>query len=309
MKFNAVLLTALGVATSVFAHGPPQSAEAIARREALVARTTEAYSKCAAKLKSRAEIDRRDKNTESFVNKYLESRGLEANFDKRVDSAAACVLAPEQEEGPFYVAGELIRDDIREDQNGIDLLLDLQLINVHTCEPLKDVLVDFWSCNVTGAYGGIASQKTAGLTFLRGLAKSDENGVVQVLTKFPGWYPGRAQHIHIKAHVNYTVSDNKVVGGAVPHTGQLLFDQSILTEINVLPPYTTNTNKFTPNAQDMIIVNQANKTVGYEPFMQITQTGSRMSDGLLGKQTLVLDPEVVASPVGGGGGFPPPPSS
>jgi protocatechuate 3,4-dioxygenase beta subunit len=58
------------------------------------------------------------------------------------------------------VSGELIRSDIREEQTGIDLLLDVQLLDVHTCKPLSNVLVDFWACNSTGIYSGVEAQNT-----------------------------------------------------------------------------------------------------------------------------------------------------
>lgn len=103
MKFDAALAPFLGLVNlaTVFAHGDPQPAAAIARREALVAEAAKTYSSCAKKIKSRDVIERRDANTQSFVNTYLESRGLEPNFDKRVESDGTCVLAPEEIEGPY----------------------------------------------------------------------------------------------------------------------------------------------------------------------------------------------------------------
>ncbi|KAF4624434.1 hypothetical protein G7Y89_g13738 [Cudoniella acicularis] len=304
MKFERVIAPVFGLANlaTILAHGPPQPAAALVRREALVVEAAKAYSSCAKKLKSREANDRRDAKTQSFVNSYLESRGLEPSFDKRIDSAnATCVLAPEEVEGPYYVSGELIRNDIREKQAGIDLLLDVQLLNVHTCEPLKNVLVDFWSCNSTGVYGGIGIENTLGLTFLRGLVKSDNDGVVQVLTKVPGWYTGRAQHIHVKAHVNYTIANNTVQGGSVVHTGQLYLNQSILSEINVLAPYSADPNPFTLNSADFIFTGEANATAGYDAYIHVTKTGKTLSDGLLGKITLALDPNKAATPVDMGG--------
>ncbi|KAH6663164.1 Intradiol ring-cleavage dioxygenase, partial [Halenospora varia] len=264
----------------------------IARRHALAAESAKTYSSCASRVQTRDVTARRDAKTQSFVNNYLSGRGLEPNFDKRVESATTCVLVPEEVEGPYYVSGELIRNDIREKEAGIDLLLDVQLLNVHTCQPLPNVLVDFWACNSTGVYSGVAAQNTVatkGLTFLRGLAMSDKDGIVQILTKVPGWYTGRAQHIHVKAHVNYTVSDGLLKGGAVVHTGQLYMNQSILSEINVLPAYAADLNPFTPNAQDFIFTGEANATAGYDPYIHVTRTGKTLSDGLLGKITLALD--------------------
>ena len=40
--------------------------------------------------------------------------------------------------------GEYVRFDIREDQEGIDTYVDVQLIDVSTCEPVSNVYIDFW---------------------------------------------------------------------------------------------------------------------------------------------------------------------
>jgi hypothetical protein len=95
-----MFLSSAGPAT-VLAHGSPQSATAISRRHALAAKTAEAYSTCAGKVQTRDIASRRGAKTLSFVNAYLAGRGLEPNFDNRVDSAATCVLVPEEIEGPY----------------------------------------------------------------------------------------------------------------------------------------------------------------------------------------------------------------
>lgn len=59
------------------------------------------------------------------------------------------------------LAGDLVRPDIRETQTGVDLLLDVQFLNVHTCEPLPKVIVDFWHCNSTGRYAGFSAEGTS----------------------------------------------------------------------------------------------------------------------------------------------------
>lgn len=147
----------------------------------------------------------------------------------------------------------LIRKDLRETEPGIDLLLDVQITNSNTCKPMSGVYVDFWSANGTGVYSGKEDEGTVGLTYLRGLQASDSNGVVQVLTKFPGYYSGRAQHVHVKAHVNGTVASNDTfVGGSVVHTGQLFFDQSTLDTVNTFYPYTEDPNTVTLNTGKFI---------------------------------------------------------
>lgn len=55
-----------------------------------------------------------------------------------------CFLSPEVTEGPYYVAGEYIREDITEDQAGVDLALDLQVYDVETCDPVPNVYLEIW---------------------------------------------------------------------------------------------------------------------------------------------------------------------
>ena len=66
------------------------------------------------------------------------------------------------------------------------------------CTPLANALVDMWHCDALGVYSDVSSQNTLGQRFLRGYQVSDANGQVQFLTIYPGWYAGRAVHIHFK---------------------------------------------------------------------------------------------------------------
>uniref|UniRef100_H3H631 Pectate lyase n=1 Tax=Phytophthora ramorum TaxID=164328 RepID=H3H631_PHYRM len=53
------------------------------------------------------------------------------------DCASQVHLEPEVTQGPYYVNGELVRSDVREDQEGVDLYADVQIIDVNTCEPVN----------------------------------------------------------------------------------------------------------------------------------------------------------------------------
>lgn len=43
------------------------------------------------------------------------------------------------------VVGEYIRKDLREEQKGVDLHLDVQVLDIETCEPIKDGFIEIWS--------------------------------------------------------------------------------------------------------------------------------------------------------------------
>jgi protocatechuate 3,4-dioxygenase beta subunit len=69
-----------------------------------------------------------------------------------------CVLASEQEVGPYYVNNELIRRDIRENRSGFPLLLELAIINSRSCKPLAQAAIDVWHCDASGVYSGYTTK-------------------------------------------------------------------------------------------------------------------------------------------------------
>ncbi|HYD39150.1 MAG TPA: intradiol ring-cleavage dioxygenase, partial [Allosphingosinicella sp.] len=110
-----------------------------------------------------------------------------------------CPLTPRQTEGPFYFDPRLVRRDIREGRPGVPLRLRLQVVVAADCAPVAGARVDIWHCDAAGAYSGYDSERTAGQAWLRGTQIADAEGVVAFDTLYPGWYPGRAPHVHFKA--------------------------------------------------------------------------------------------------------------
>ena len=75
---------------------------------------------------------------------------------------AVCQLTPEQEQGPYYVADELVRDHIAEDRTGIPLSLRLVVLDARTCAPLSNAAIDLWHCDALGLYAGFTKQNPMG---------------------------------------------------------------------------------------------------------------------------------------------------
>lgn len=71
----------------------------------------------------------------------------------------SCVVTPEVTDGPYYVTGEIIRQNVKEAQycDGVDLHLEVQYLNIETCEPVEGIYVDIWNANATGVYSGIST--------------------------------------------------------------------------------------------------------------------------------------------------------
>ena len=135
-----------------------------------------------------------------------------------IASAGPVPLATELTEGPFYLDLDLVRSDIVEDRKGAVLALSMVVLEAATGAPIEGAAVDIWHCDAEGVYSGVQAGGGAGdsATFLRGTQLSDPSGSVTFRSIYPGWYPGRAVHIHLKVHV----------GGADVHTGQLFFDDT-----------------------------------------------------------------------------------
>jgi protocatechuate 3,4-dioxygenase beta subunit len=70
------------------------------------------------------------------------------------EASSVCSLGAEQEVGPYYVANELLRNDIREGKPGLPLTLRLAVMDVRTCKPLPQAAIDVWHCDALGVYGG-----------------------------------------------------------------------------------------------------------------------------------------------------------
>ncbi|KAK1827333.1 Intradiol ring-cleavage dioxygenase [Podospora conica] len=199
----------------------------------------------------------------------------------------SCVLSPEVTEGPYYVAGEYIRKNIVEKQEGVPLTLDLQVLDVATCEPLKNVYLEIWHCNTTGVYSGVsaagngnADPANVNTTYLRGIQPTSSDGVALFETLFPGHYTGRATHIHVMVHANATAAANgTLMGTTAAHVGQVYFDQDLISRVTALPAYAANTQVLTTNAKDFLLAQGA--AVG-DPFVHYVQLGEKIEEGLLG---------------------------
>ena len=160
-----------------------------------------------------------------------------------------CVLTPELSEGPFYVPNERVRHDITERRPGMPLQLKLKVLNASTCRPIRNAAVDIWHCDALGVYSG-AVAGSSGTNFLRGIQRTDAKGVATFKTIYPGWYHGRAVHIHVKVHVR----------GSVVHTGQLFFPAAVTNAVYRRSPYRRHgTRPDTLNAHDSIFRNGGSK--------------------------------------------------
>ena len=205
-------------------------------------------------------------------------------------SSATCILVPETIIGPYYVEGEIIRSDVSEGQAGVATFVDIQFIDINTCKAVPDTMIDLWHANATGVYSGVTAPGQGGLetNFGRGAQRTDDDGVVQFRTIFPGHYEGRTAHFHILSSENATLLTNDTfTGGTTTHIGQTYFDQALINDVEATEPYTLNTQPFTTNLEDHYAGDEASND--YDPFMKYTKLGSTITDGVLTWITVGID--------------------
>jgi protocatechuate 3,4-dioxygenase beta subunit len=163
-------------------------------------------------------------------------------------SSPDCVLTPELTEGPYYLDLDRVRSDIAEGKDGLPFDLRVLVVDAEACEPIKDAAVDIWHCDAGGAYSGVEGDSG---TFLRGIQMTDADGAAQFRTIFPGWYQGRAVHIHLKVHL----------GGVDTFTGQLFFDDATLDAVYAREPYVARGDADTSNDVDGIFAQSEGATI------------------------------------------------
>ena len=181
--------------------------------------------------------------------------------------SVSCVLTPEMTGGPFYIAGEKVRRNITDGHPGTPLVLRLAVVDASTCKPIKGAAVDIWHADAAGNYSGFGAG-SGNRTFMRGIQRTDANGVATFRTVYPGWYQGRAVHIHVKVHMR----------GRVVHTGQLFFSDSLTDRVYRNAPYNKRPKRTTRNANDSIFVNGGRRSM--------LAVSSRAAGGYLGKITM-----------------------
>lgn len=151
-------------------------------------------------------------------------------------AAASCAVTPEQTEGPFYIDVDKLRSDVREDRPGVPLRVAARVLHADGCTPLKDALFEIWHCDANGAYS------SGSATFLRGGRPTNADGIAVITTVYPGWYQGRAVHVHAKVHL----SNREAL------TTQFYFDEAVTTEVYKQAPYDRRGAPSTTNARDSI---------------------------------------------------------
>jgi protocatechuate 3,4-dioxygenase beta subunit len=117
--------------------------------------------------------------------------------------------------------------------------------------------VDIWHCDALGAYSDVEDRdtNTLGQQFLRGYQISDKEGNVRFTTIYPGWYRGRALHVHFKVRVP---GANNVTD---EFTSQLYFSDELTDRVHAAEPYAAHKGQRLLNSRDLIFREGATQLV------------------------------------------------
>jgi protocatechuate 3,4-dioxygenase beta subunit len=190
--------------------------------------------------------------------------------------SATCVLTAALTEGPYFVDEKLNRSDIRTDPTtgvvsaGIPLSLTFNVSRVanSACTSLTGAYLDVWHCDAAGVYSDVSGSSRK---FLRGYQITDVNGVAAFSTIYPGWYSGRAVHIHFKL---------RLFAGATKtyeFTSQFFFDDTLTDSVYTQSPYSSRPNRDTRNTNDGIY-----NSLSTNDKAGLTLQTSKTSDGYAG---------------------------
>jgi protocatechuate 3,4-dioxygenase beta subunit len=252
------------------------------------------------------------------------------------EAAAACALTHESIEGPYYLDYLLMRRNVVEDRTGVRLTLRLRVIDSTTCRPIRDAGVEIWHCDALGVYSGYTATGSGGggmpppsgdpsgspsgpppggggghatptddLTYLRGIQITDHSGYVTFTSIVPGWYAGRAVHIHTKVHTDGTAGRTGYTGGHTCHTGQFYFEEALITRLTTVAPYATNATTRTTLDADSLY--DGTGTAG--GLLALHYDPRRLGLGVRAGLTMSVDPSATNDGEDGGGpGAPPSPT-
>lgn len=201
-----------------------------------------------------------------------------------------CVLLPDLTQGPYPTITQIERRDITEGLGGHPLRVGVQVVD-QSCTPIPNAVVEIWHCDVDGDYSAYADGYTTddggpGTTFFRGSQTANDEGIVEFVTSYPGWYTGRAVHIHAKVHID----DSTVL------TTQFFFDDDVNEAIFTEAPYAAHGDPDTTNETDNI--------AGGNPDEFGTLFGVADDAEISGSRALIvvgLDPTATSAGASGGG--------
>ena len=176
--------------------------------------------------------------------------------------ATTCMLTCEATIGPCHTTSPQ-RVDVSDGWDGLPVHMVLRVVDTQ-CKPVPDAIVEIWHTNHTGGYSGQIvqmcnnNQDDLNKQFFRGYQRTDAQGVVHFDTCYPGWYNGRANHVHLRIMQGDYHADDRAQAWAIT---QLLFPDALNQAIFARQPlYRDKGQPDTTLDQDNVIGAEDNKS-------------------------------------------------
>jgi len=171
-------------------------------------------------------------------------------------NTTSCSVTATETAGPFPTKSpsSLMTSNIVSDRTGVSLKINITIKNKNaSCTALAGAIVDIWHCDKDGYYSeyggsGMQSVDFTAVHFLRGRQTTNSDGLVNFNSIFPGWYSGRATHIHV--HIYNATGTSLLVT-------QIAFPEGSGSAVNLVNAstangYTKGMNGYTYNASDNV---------------------------------------------------------
>lgn len=210
-------------------------------------------------------------NRKKFIKKGLVGLGtivsiptfLTTDANGKITTDEDCERSPGETAGPFpnKTPAQLARENIISDRKGVALLINIAIQDQsNDCQPLTGAFVDIWHCDKAGnysQYNGFTSD-----SFLRGRQVTDASGRVSFISIFPGWYPGRAPHVHVEvldsSHRSLLIT-------------QIAFPMNTYSEVYNSNGYKIRGAPDTPNTSDGIFRNSLSENMADDVTGNLTE--------------------------------------
>ena len=216
-------------------------------------------------------------------------------------TTAAVAVTPTMTEGPYWIDEMLRRFDVRNNtatsaasagavQAGVPLTLRVNVLDAANGGAVNGAHVDIWHANAYGLYSDEGGQpggaSTAGQNFLRGYQvtgvdagrlAAPVDGQVNFRTIWPGWYQGRAIHIHVRVR---TYDGNAV---ATDYTTQIFFsDADNDAVLSGAAPYDTRSPRTDPTTDETDMI------LGSARSTNVVPVTGKIADGFAARFTIGL---------------------
>lgn len=181
--------------------------------------------------------------------------------------SSSCAVTPNETAGPFPSLTDLFRSDIRDGKAGTLLTLTLKVVNVSAaCAAVANANVEIWHVDAAGNYSQYGTQSAQ--AFLRGIQTTNSNGEVTFTTIYPGWYQGRATHIHIE--VTFSGRSVKVTQIAFPETiNATVYGSGVYSSRGTNPVSNASDGIFSDSLSSELVAPTGSVSGGYAASFQV----------------------------------------